>query len=427
MASAIMQRGVMPEERALLAGLCVDSTGRGYVEDAFDLHANIDGPLPAMVDEIVIGGGAHAAVYAAVRKRQGYPPPLVLDDAERFGGTFAMTRNSSFFLNSRNHPGPLGAPGSPDALNVIPGALMQPSDLGGFEYQANADLGLVVRCTLALNAVVRRAKVTEVTRNGNQIAVVTERGLVRAKRVIVATGIGRRRVMKGYPADGKRVLTYEQFMARFDDRIFPLQELGRVAVFGGGDSGKTVVEGLTGYGPMMGGSVASLDYVQRIDWYGIEQGMTKERWLECNRTRYKPLAALFPKLRNTEDTRNARVRGVERLQVIYPSYDGVVANGESYDTAIDCRGFSTKTGWREMIGADPAFELTTKFSNPDEDRGTSLALASLDSRLYVVGPAAKLEYTAFGETSAQTNENRVALFRLAPRTAALAVRLGNPA
>ena len=425
MAAAMLDRGDMPPERALLSGLALNEGGRFLLEQAFEGYARPDRPLPTSCPEVVIGGGAHAAVYCAVRVAQGFPRPLVIEQDARYGGTFAMTLRSSFFLNSRNRPGPIGAVGSRDALNVIPGAMMQPSDLGGSEYQANADLGLVVRCTLTLFGELRTARVTSVSTNGPTVVVETDRGTVRTGRVIVATGIGKPRVFNGAPPDNRQSFSYAQFMQRFDQLPFPLKGLGRVAVVGDGDSGKTVIEALTGYGPYMGGSVASMDYVRNIDWYGKDlAGMTKERWIECNRTRYKPLAALFRKQDGTST--NARVRGLPKLQVIYKSLDVLSIDGAFYDTVIDCRGFETNTSWREMIGVDSSVQLDVLRSNPGGAKGVQLCLAETGKRLYVVGPAARLEFEQNSDPMPQIEENKVALFRLVPRTAALAQSLPGP-
>lgn len=419
MAREMLARGEMPATRALMVGLALDPEGRCLFENALDRYANQMGTWQSEADEVIVGGGAHAAIYAAARTRRGHPKPLVLEQNQRFGGVFAITRNSSFFLNSRNRPGPQGAPGSRDALNVITGAPMQPSDLSMYEYQANADLGLVVRCTLALNATIRQAKVQEIARQGGRLLVLTDRGVVNAKRVIVACGLGRRCRFETTPTDGERVMTFEQFMQRFDQTMFPLRGLGRVAVIGGGDSGRTAVEALTGYGPNMGASVASLDYVERIDWYGVGADMTKEGWLDCNRTRYKPLAALFRSKSRTTD--NARVRGFGKRQNGFMGADGIVINGVNYDTMINCTNFPDE--WPETVGAEGALVTEMGLLQANGDSGVTLSLANESRSLVVVGPAAKIETQQFAETGPVTPENQVALFRLAPRTGAVATLL----
>lgn len=422
MARAMLERGDMPAQTALMAGLALDPVGRDVFEDQLAVFANVNAELPAEYPEVIIGGGAHAAVWATTRTRTGGARPLVLEARERFGGALAMTQRSSFFLNSRNRPGPSGAPGSRDALNVIPGAPMQPSDLSGSEYQTNADAGLVIRCALALNSVIRKTAVTSVAENGPDYVIETDRGVVRTKRVVIATGLGQRQTFIGAPDDGNRVLSFEQLMRRVGTNTFPLRGLRRVAVVGGGDSGRTAVEALTGYGPPMSGSVASVDYVERIDWYGIEAGMTKERWLTCNRTRYKSLAALFP--REGGETRNARVRGLPKAKALYVTPDGVMVGNESYDMMVNCTRLTGRAWWQRLnMDEGLADRVLPSYSTPSAfSLSATLGLASEDGSLVVVGPAANLAFDA-ADPEPRVEENRVALFRLVPRTAALAMRL----
>lgn len=423
MADAMMSRGDMPEARALASGLALDPIGRLLLEEALDFYVQPGQDFPIEADEVIIGGGAHAATFAAVRNKKFGIKPLILERNARFGGTFAMTSRSSFFLNSRNRPGPLGAPGTRDALNIIPGAMMQPSDIGGYEYQANADLGLVIRMTLALNALVRQANVTSVAQNGPQWVISTDRGSITTKRVIVATGLGSPNEFTSAPFDGKRVLSYDQFMQRFDSEMFPLRGIGRVAVIGGGDSGKTAVEALTGYGPSTRGSVASLDYVPRIDWYGIEVDMTKERWLECNRTRYKPLAALFPKKGATLSS-NARISGLGLAINVYSAFDSVFVNGRPYDTVVVCTGFNATRTWRNEIGFEADEQVRAKpFNRPDTEIALGRATEKRD--VIVLGPATRLPFDD-SDPEPRIAENQVALFRYAPRTATLASVLPVP-
>ena len=404
----------MPPQKALMVGLALQQQTREMMEDAIGSFANTERSLGDLWGEVIIGSGPHAATYAAMRTRMGASKPLVLERRGRFGGTFAMTRQQSFYLNSRNRPGPFGNVGSRDALNVIPGAPMQPSDLSGAEYQANADLGLITRCTLALNAKLRRAEVESVMRQGNSWVIETNRGQLRAQRVVVATGIGRPKQLD-VAFDNKQVFSYEQFMQRFE-QPFPLRELGRVAVVGDGDSARTVVEALAGYGPQLNGSVASLDYITQIDWYGVGTAMNKARWLECNRTRYKPLAALFP------PASNARVRPLEPAKIVFRTQDSICINGNYYETVIVCVGFEGL--WQEMIGFEGEAPGRIRTESEIDDNRLSLALGSEDRSLIVIGPAADIPYSrTIDPEPTRSDENRVALFRLIPRTAALAMQL----
>src|SRR5207248_8155169 len=100
--------------------------------------------------EVVIGGGFHAAVYAATRVLSGYPKPLVLERNRRVGGTFAMTSRPTFYLNSRNRPGTAGLAGDQGAsLNYLPGAPIPAANASIAEYQTNTDLAFAIRLVLA--------------------------------------------------------------------------------------------------------------------------------------------------------------------------------------------------------------------------------------------------------------------------------------
>lgn len=419
MVDQLMQRNEMDASVALMAGLSLDPVSREMLEDGLQEFAGVDGLLPDRVEEVIVGGGAHASIYAAVRKQLGKPEPLVLEQRERFGGVLSIANRASFFLNSRNRPGPLGAPGSRDALNVIPGAPMQPSDIGGSEYQTNADLSLVVRCTLALNARIRQAQVVKIIPDGDGFDVETDRGFVKADRVIVATGLSRERKLFGIETDGERLLSYRDLMQRFGEQMFPLRGLGRVAVIGQGDGARTAVEALAGFGPSFGGSVASLDYVRQIDWYGAGAA-NKAEFEGCNRNRYKRLGSLFPNGANS----NPRVRPLPNATTLTKLYDCVQVNGQIYDTVVVCIGY--EVGWREAINASVAEDefantqwLFSDQSNPDAR--TRLGQANQDRSLVIVGPAAEIPFET-GEVSA-IPENVVGLFRLAPRTAAAAALL----
>lgn len=419
MATAMLGRGDMRPDQALMAGLALDPVGRNRFEDALQTYVCPQQELPAEADEVIVGGGAHAAIYAAVRRQLGFPKPLVLECEPRFGGTLAMTRTPSFYLNSRNRPGPLGSPGNREALNVIPGAPMQPSDIGGEEFQTNADLGLVVRCTLALNAEMRQRTVSGVFPQGDRQVVETNLGFVLAKRVLLATGLGDEKLVldregrtRAQP-DGKRVLTYSQFMRRFDSTPFPLQGLGRVAVIGDGDSAKTVVEALAGYGPTSLGSVASLDYVERIDWYGPVPSMTCNLWVETARTRYKRLGSLFPR----SDGGTPRVLPLGRATVFGQMYDGIQVNGGRYDTAIVAVGYQpTPVEGGETYG--PLDWLRT------ENSTVRCAKTNPERTFLQIGAMCAPGFAgADSEITKRFPENQVALFRLASRTASAAAAL----
>jgi hypothetical protein len=265
-----------------------------------------------------------------------------------------------------------------------------------------------------LNAVIRRANVEAIAMNGSRPVVVTDRGVVGAKRVVVATGFHKARQFR-FGVPDTRMLTFPQFMRRFDEPS-PLKGLGRVAVIGDGDSARTVVEALTGYGPYMGASVAALDYVNRIDWYGVGPEMDKETWLRCNRTRYKPLAALFP----SANSRNERVRGLPRTLTLTSRPDAIQVEAEAYDTVVTCLGFLKD--WRKAFNADSIGDLGNIRTGADvgePKKGLVLGLGNEDKSVVVVGPAADIDF-GNSDPEPRIEQNKVALFRLGPRTATLA-------
>ncbi len=400
---------------ALMAALALDPEARAVLDATLGSFADPTRPLPPEAGEVIVGGGAHAAVYAAVRVASGYPAPLVLDAPEngsqRFGGAFAGTVTPAFYLNSRNRPGPGGTPGTRDALNVLPAAPMQPADIGGSEYQTDADLGLIVRCALALNATVRTARVLglDLDRSGGPV-VITERGAVAARRVIVATGVGRPLDPLGIVPDGRTIYSFRQWMDRIGSDPFPLRDLGRVAVIGSGDGARTVIESLAGIGPRTGASVASLDYVPRIDWYG-PGSITKSEYCSTTRTRYARIGALLPAGRE-----NARIVGRDRARVLAPGYLAAQVDGRAYDTVIGATGYST----------DPTLDLGPfgfyRYGGAPGGSGVgAYARKATEAEVYRVGPAARLPFDSTEDD--RIGENQVGLFRLAPRTATLASRL----
>src|SRR4051794_25722546 len=186
---AVMERVVEFESRmaAKLTGAFLNPLALTHFDEALDeLWAK--GSTPTEASEIVIGSGLHAAIYCAVRVRQGFPKPLVIEAKTRAGGAFATSRLPSLFLNSRNRPGRLGIPGREEALNVIPAAPVQPADLSGAEYQTNTALAFSIRSSLALNArVVLGHKVMDADSNG---VTLDDGRRISTTRVVWATGLG---------------------------------------------------------------------------------------------------------------------------------------------------------------------------------------------------------------------------------------------
>lgn len=409
--------------KAKLIGIAMDPKARHHWDMKLDQWW-AENSLPKEVDEIVVGGGLHAAIYCAIRAQMGAPKPLVIERETHVGGAFAYTKDPSFWVNSRNRPGNLGIPGRDEALNVLPGAIVQPCDLGGEEYQSNIALAFSIRSTLAMFArVVTGCNVTRRLIKGVGLADGSE---IFAKRVIYATGLGdpagrlgiqlspgRLREMLG--VSDSPLMDYPTFLRRFDGH-FPLKGLDRVAVIGAGDSGKTVIEALIGQGPSTSMSVASMDFPERIDWYGVEkEACSRAGWEKCNRSRYKGIARSLPRDNAIGELRDvARVYPTSRkAEYIELGSTGVFVDGALYDAAIIATGFR---GSSLLGGSEVAYY-------PILEKGSRSLARDLDDASYVIGPAAQFPPDQVPNLKQNVAENTVALFRYADRTAAFAMAM----
>jgi hypothetical protein len=256
---------------AVLSGISLNELARREIDDVIDnlfagnrekfiRQASSNPDAEYLASDTVVGSGPHAAIYAAAKAAAGGTRPFVIERNERAGGTFAVSRGPAFYLNSRNRKGRIAPPGvRGGALNVLPMSPIQPVDLGGQEYQSNDQLAFATRITLALYADVATGVNASSffegynTREGEYQpsfygSVGNERYTIRSRMTIIATGLGDERREVTANIDSDRVLTYSQFMAKVDDPA-KLAGLGRVAVIGAGDGGKTVVEALIGQGP----------------------------------------------------------------------------------------------------------------------------------------------------------------------------------
>lgn len=412
---------------AVLAGIAVSPLALANFEEVMDERwdSRKNRVLPQYVEEVVVGAGLHAAIYCGVRAQMRKPKPLVLEKRRRVGGIFAVSKSPSFFLNSRNRPGNVGVPGTQAALNVLPGALVQPADLGSDEYQTNWALSFAIRTTLAAYADVRNEiEVEAIEPRRGQSAQVKEwpvrvkvKGVARpvyTKRVIIATGLGDANTFN--LPDAKRVMSFPQFMAKMD-APFPLRGMQRVAVIGGGDSGKTAIEALTGMGPAAGWSVASLDWVETIDWYSSDISGDCASYQQQTRNRYKRIGALLNP--NAEGKRRVIVR--PSPTAISGGFDQAFVDERPYDYVVECIGFSTK------LPLDAGFELASYSLGARVVARYAPAIGregddDSPPRCLVVGPAAKLSLST-REANAYNSripENATSLFRYASRTAAVA-------
>lgn len=407
---------------AMLTGVALDPISRAAADDMLDTYWNenrstyLNAANNTFVGnygrrDVIIGSGFHAAVYAATRVLSGKPRPLVLERSPRAGGTFAMADRPVFYLNSRNRPGAPGLAGDNQSnLNYLPGAPIQAANMSTSEYQTNADMAFAIRLTLAQYAdVIVATPVTSVSlSNGIDfigLKVVSSFDTVPARHVIDARGIGDPTSQS--QANGRTVMTFEQFMARMA-QPWPLRGLRRIAVIGDGDAARCAIESALGLGPEPFMAAASLDFVERIDVYGPRLPNTCEEWESDERGRYKRIGRYLRK-----DRYGARRLNIYRIRGNPLAVPGrALVLGRSYDLAVLATGHSAVTipGLPEGI--------------PYSIGGVEVARR--DGRVYRVGPHADLPFSSqeFDSGVAALDNNKVAMFRLADKTAALAATLG---
>jgi len=407
-------------DTARLAGAAMTETSRNMVDDA--LTSYWQGrrlPPQSLTGEVIVGAGFHAAVYAATRVKAGKPKPVVVDmtDAAHIGGQFAVSKRGSWYLNSENRPGLPGFPADGDALNYLPGAMVQPADFDDGEFSTNAAMRYVIRATLAQYAeVVPLVKVngirgTDVT--SLRIKVDDAGGAegydsYYATRVIDARGCG---IPKNLAeCDGERILTFSQFMAMADE-TFPYRDMSRVAVIGDGNSAYCVAEALAGIGPARGMRTMRLDGAPKVDMYSPRMPRFNESFRDGQRGRYLRLSSYLPSRGNPGAYNDMTVRN-ERAEATRAG-DMVFVNGRQYTHAVYCTGF-------EVPQLAP---FTSDYNRQFVKRGgRDIAVKFGDSETYAVGPAADLPFSRIESDIdfASITDNKVAMFRLAGPTAQLA-------
>ena len=368
--------------------------------------------------EVIIGGGYHAAVYAACRVLMGYPRPLVFErgDGEAVGGAFAMSLEDVFCLNSRNRPGDAGLPDQEKSLNYLPAGtgIPQLSMITAAEYATNADIAWLIRLLLAQFADVY----TGITVTG-LAAASSFRVRVRGSgglddtvgRVLDARGLGDTAKPAGL---GSAVLTFAEFMARMG-RMFPLRGIGQLAIIGGGNSGLCAAESALGIAP---GSTSpiGLDYVKRVDLYATTlAGSTCDAFRSGQRGRYIRLAQSLEG--NVSQLARLRIMGTSGYASPMPG--GVIVNDRTYNMAILC------TGAQRSALADPfgRYDLVRPAGSSSD--ATAVASQGGSFETYRIGPAAGIDFSP-AEVRAGVSDipnNTVAMFRLGPRTASLAAYL----
>lgn len=333
-------------------------------------------------DQIIIGGGVHAAIWFA-EGGDTEDSTLALEANRRTGGALSIAERATFRLNSRTRAKDTakeGKPGKSGSLNDLGEGVVQPSDLTGDMYQANDEIARAIRLNLALQGNVLtdarvvaiskifkpsedepgRYKVTfKETESGNEYSVYTD-------RLLIASGAGVERSYNGIEFADKKskqlfdkeldkaergeqslIYTHDSFNRRVGNPSsqFPIEEFNgkRVGITGSGDSSKTDIELLIGSGPSLEGSVRQLDAVDEIVWFG-QDAASKEAFLKESRVRYSTVGLEMP--RDSRPDYISRIRTAPRLQNVTVSQakDGrLLINGEELDALILDTGYINTT------------------------------------------------------------------------------------
>jgi hypothetical protein len=275
-------------------------------------------------------------------------------------------------------------------------------------------MSFVIRQTLAMYGdVVTNYNVAEIEndRDVDAFRVYSSTGgsPVTARRIIDARGLGGPRdTYKG----SDRIVSFPDFMRRMTG-TFPLRGVNRAAVIGAGDSARCAIESLLGIGPNPRMSVPMLDNVERVDAYGVLP-QTMSQWCDRERGRYNKIGRFLRPDRF--GVRRFNVIPQRALPVNIPG--AVLVNGRAYDLVVVATGNSQTT-----------LEGLSSFDYNEYAVGnTQVATKYRFGEQYKIGPAANLPFTLEEERAgvADIDNNKVSMFRLASKTAALAATLPRP-
>lgn len=356
-------------------------------------------------DEVVIGGGIHAAIYCANRPSK----KILVIEAHQLGGVMDSNQ-PMFYLNSRNRPlNEYDIPGMGASLNHLPGCLFQAADINGAEYQTNNMMAFAAAANIVLNATyLSNCQVYQVQSKGGKrykYRISADDYYVYTNRVVVATGLGK-------PRRIRKAVTFKEFTEFLEKSTSPLRDAKRVAVIGAGNTGDVAVELLTGQGPSAPWP-GSLDYVEQVDWFGAKSCLYESEWTAEARPRYKQIGSLLD-VRVTRLLQ--RVESVIDSTTLNPKQYVVDDEGSikgPYDFVIDC------TGFKQDLDFLSGFELPSTYVYADGLTPVARKIPGED--IYLIGPAAQLPKVKeeFKKVKSGLNEteNLVAIWRYGKKTA----------
>jgi hypothetical protein len=341
------QETTVPESveksRVVVASLFKNETTRGLltemaVGELNRLSASVKGAVfaaqgPVVVDQIVVGMGPHGAAYAQeITNKDPRATVLLVEATNQPGGTFARV-GSAFALNSTNRKdtGERAQPGSGD-LNKVHDIVGLP-DYKGRRWAEAGSVGEVTTIGSYLSSALplmetrvekvekvseadplfERTKAENTPRYKVTLSSGGTRKAVYTNFVVFSTGIGTPKAFGEVGTDtiiaqekesaqaarlpAPRIEAFTDFVNRVGnpENKTPIRDLvgKEVAIIGGGDSGRVLVELLTGLGPESGykADVAQVGQVKKIYWFvGYDGFETCKDYIAETRARYSQIA-----------------------------------------------------------------------------------------------------------------------------------------
>lgn len=415
--------------------------------DALKEQARESGGLK--VDILLVGAGLQASVAAAqMRLENPKLSVLCIDEKPQIGGQFrSYGARPTFRINSRSHRpqledsvyGEISLPGELGNLNSFGDtAPLQMPDITTETYPTNVDMGDVAAVNLFLSApVMTETKHVSCVSSGTDQEIVTVADIItgqeykiNAQRVVFITGAGERQKIE----DAGNVWTAEEVLAHFgnEDNPLPMETFAgkTIAVIGGGDSGKIIVELLSRLGPQAayGKSVAQFGNPQSIAWYGVDF-TNQDEYCEQNRSRYSQLGAFISNRFFARGGRNVIPMRV-KVEAVYPygrlggnSIGVQIADSNgftlNYDMVIDARTLVKSNAINNDVDDLPAGEIRLRVS---ELGNVAVGKELFRTSRYIAGPAAELPLSALEKStfSPKIKQNGVSVWANTPRVERLA-------
>ncbi len=435
-----------------LIGVMTDTEGRKTLMKGIDKaskrqsdklkeEASSKGSLTA--DIVIVGAGVQGSVYAAELRAQKPDARIVTIDAgNRLGGQFrSYGERPVFYINSRNFRTQkndvAGLPGEDGNLNPFgPNAVIQATDFATETYPTNLELGDTAALNQFFSAeTMLDVEYVDIIKAGNEQKVV-----VRDKKTNQLFGVAGKYVQM-FPGAGERepqgyygnLVTAQEVFSYFanPENKFPMQMFKgkRIAIKGGGDTGRVIAELLTRLGPKeaYGKSTVQMGGPATLVWYGTNF-RNRQEFCDTNRSRYRQLSSFIAEPDDTPSDTLLIFPRTQKITEEYESMDGGVTitrdDGivEIVDMVIDCSTLESDLSKTFENGQTvDAFvpELGSR-AIVGRQMGTS-------GQVVISGPAAALPLTGREQDTFAKGikENTASMWANSPRTIALARRAAN--